>query len=96
MEPPNVLLTDIPLHPGEVEAISLAHERQLPILIEEYDGRNTAHAKGLQVSGIAGQILKGRHQKIITTREAVAFMDQLLDARRINTTLHRMVLDMIP
>ena len=69
VESPHTLLTDIPLHSGEVEAISLAYERQLPLLIEEHDGRKAAKEKGLQISGIAGQIFKSHQQKIITAQE---------------------------
>jgi hypothetical protein len=50
----------------------------------------------LQISGIAGQIFKARYQKTISTREAVAFMDQLLDARRINSTIHQVIIDRMP
>ncbi len=93
VQSPKVLLTDIPLHVGEIAAISLAIEQQLPLLIEEYDGRQAAQDKGLQISGIAGQIFKAHYQKKISTREAVAYMDQLLDARRINSSIHQVIID---
>ena len=68
-------------------------KQQLPLLIEEYDGRQAAQDKGLQISGIAGQIFKAHYQKKISTREAVAYMDQLLDARRINSSIHQVIID---
>jgi predicted nucleic acid-binding protein len=93
VQSPKVLLNDIPLHAGEIAAISLAYEQQLPLLIEEYDGRQAAQDKGLQISGIAGQIFKAHDQRTISTREAVTFMDQLLDAHRINSTIHQAIID---
>jgi predicted nucleic acid-binding protein len=45
------------LDPGEQEAIALAEERDLLLLVEEEAGRTAARAFGLEVSGIAGQLL---------------------------------------
>lgn len=58
---PTILLpSDLPLHKGEVEAISLAKELDLGLLIEDADGKEYAKRLGIQVSGIAGQILKAK------------------------------------
>lgn len=50
------------LDEGERQAISLAHQLKLPLLIEETVGRRVAMASGLQVSGIAGQIIKAHKE----------------------------------
>jgi hypothetical protein len=50
------------LHVGEAQAIQLARELALPLLIEETVGRRVALGLGLSISGIAGQILKAFHQ----------------------------------
>lgn len=57
------------LHEGESQAIQLALELQLPLLIEETIGRRVAQKVGIQISGIAGQIIKAFRQDI-TARAA--------------------------
>lgn len=46
------------LDAGERDALSLALQRGLPVLIEERVGRDIARAKGMSYSGIAGQSMK--------------------------------------
>lgn len=46
------------LNPGEREALALALEFDLPLLIEEEAGRTLARELGIRISGIAGQILR--------------------------------------
>lgn len=51
------------LDKGEREAIRLALELELPLLIEEEAGRAVARELGLHISGIAGQLLKAARGK---------------------------------
>ena len=66
------------LDEGEKQAIELAYEQNLPLLIEEEKGRNLAQTLGLQISGIAGQILKAHRQEIIEVAEAKQKLQELL------------------
>ena len=51
------------LDKGEREAIRLALELELPLLIEEEAGRTVARELGLHISGIAGQLLKAAREE---------------------------------
>jgi len=55
-----VLPEFLPRDPGRQQAIQLASELELDLLIEEEAGRQTAKnaEHGLHISGIAGQLLK--------------------------------------
>lgn len=72
------------LDEGERQAIALALERRLPLLIEEEAGRTVARHLGLRISGIAGQLLKAVRVNVLPTAEASAKLDQLHRAGRIN------------
>lgn len=72
------------LDKGEQEAIQLAFERELPLLIEEAAGRAVARGLGLQISGIAGQLLKATREGTISVDEALAKLTELRRAGRIN------------
>jgi predicted nucleic acid-binding protein len=84
LEVPGVELLDI----GEREAIQAALERGLPLLIEEEAGRQCARSLGLQISGIAGQIVKAFRAGLISSREAQDKLRELFEAGRINRKLH--------
>ena len=58
------------LDEGEKEAISLAYQLKLPLLIEETIGRKIAQSVNIPISGIAGQILKAYREKIVKRKEA--------------------------
>lgn len=76
------------LHEGERQAIQLALELQLPLLIEETVGRRVARHLGIPISGIAGQIIKAFRQEIITAAEARAKLSELFQAGRINRKIY--------
>ncbi len=77
------------LHEGEKQAIQLALELQLPLLIEETIGRHVAKSLGIPVSGIAGQIIKAFQQEVISATEAYNKLDELLKAGRINQKIYK-------
>lgn len=80
------------LHEGESQAIQLALELQLPLLIEETIGRRVAQKVGIQISGIAGQIIKAFRQDIISATEARDKLSELLRAGRINQKIYEALL----
>jgi predicted nucleic acid-binding protein len=84
------------LHDGEMQAIRLALELQLPLLIEETVGRRVAQNVGIQISGIAGQIVKALRQQVISATEANSKLDELLRAGRINRKIYEALLVVIP
>lgn len=84
LEVPGGELLDI----GEREAIQAALERGLPLLIEEEAGRHCGRSLGLQISGIAGQIVKAFRAGLISSREAQDKLRELFEAGRINRKLH--------
>lgn len=76
------------LDKGEQEAISLAHQLKLPLLIEETMGRKTAQTANVHISGIGGQILKTYRGKIIKKKEAEDKLNELYLAYRINKKIY--------
>jgi len=76
------------LHEGERQAIQLALELQLPLLIEETAGRRVAQSVGIEISGIAGQILKAFRQGIFSATEAHDRLDEMFRAGRINRKIY--------
>lgn len=83
-EVPGVELLDA----GERGAIQIALERGLPLLIEEEAGRRCALGLGLQISGIAGQIIKAYRAGLISAGEARDKLRDLFEAGRINRKIH--------
>ena len=72
------------LDQGEREAIRLAFELGLPLLIEQEAGRAVARELGLQISGVAGQLLKAVREEAISTDDALAKLTELRRSGRIN------------
>ncbi len=72
------------LDPGETDAILLALELDMPLLIEEEAGRRVAQRVGLPISGIAGQVLKALRAGMLPADEAQQKLRELLAAGRIN------------
>lgn len=85
---PHELPEEERLHEGAIQAIQLALELQLPLLIEETVGRRVAQSVGLQISGIAGQVIKAFRQGILSATEAQDKLSELLRAGRINQKIY--------
>ncbi len=79
------------LDEGEREAIQLALELELPLLIEEEAGRRVARKLGLQISGIAGQLLKALREEVISEDDASTKLTALRQAGRINREIFEAV-----
>ncbi len=78
---------------GERQAIQLAFQKRLPLLIEEEAGRKLAQALGIKISGIAGQILKAYRNEFLTATSAQDKLTELLRAGRIGKKLHKRLLE---
>jgi predicted nucleic acid-binding protein len=81
------------LHGGENQAIQLALERELPLLIEEEAGREVALEAGLRISGIAGQLLKAVRVGVLPVENGIEKLEALLRAGRINTLIFEGIRD---
>ncbi len=76
------------LHDGEKQAIQLAIERKLPLLIEETVGRDIAERLGIQFSGIAGQIIRAFREGYISLPEVYSKLSELFQGGRINKKIY--------
>jgi predicted nucleic acid-binding protein len=83
-------------HVGEAQAIQLARELALPLLIAETLGRRVAQGLGIAISGIAGQILKAFRQGSLTAQEARDKLLELFQAGRMNRRIYEALLAVIP
>ncbi|PSQ81571.1 MAG: hypothetical protein BRD46_01785 [Bacteroidetes bacterium QS_8_68_15] len=72
------------LDPGEREAIALALEFDLPLLIEEESGRAIARELEIRISGIAGQLLRAVREEPVGTAQASRMLTELRRKGRIN------------
>jgi hypothetical protein len=93
LEPSEQLISlQLVLDPGEAEAITLALERQLPILIDERKGRAIALQKHLIVTGFAGLLLLAVRKNVLQPAIAQSMLDQAIsDGFRISDKLYKQV-----
>ncbi|MBF0398451.1 MAG: hypothetical protein HQK78_16865 [Desulfobacterales bacterium] len=83
------------LDEGEIEAISLAVESGLELLIEETMGRSIALNAGIKISGIAGQIGYAFNSGLISKEEAEENLRTLLKSGRINNAVYHAISNII-
>lgn len=83
------------LDEGEKHAITLAHQLNLPLLIEETIGRQVALSAGLQISGIAGQIVKAFREQVIDKAETESKLEELFSTGRINRKIFTLLLEAV-
>jgi predicted nucleic acid-binding protein len=57
---------------GELEAISLAYELRLPLLMDDSVARSVARGLGLDVTGTLGVLERGAAQEIVSLPEVLA------------------------
>ena len=81
------------LDEGEKEAISLAYQLKLPLLIEETIGRKIAQSVNIHISGIAGQIIKAYTGKTIKRKEATRRLGELFKSGCINRKIYNSLVD---
>ena len=91
---PRLLLLELQLDPGESEAILLADQLKLPLLIDEKAGRKIAKDFGLQVRGLVGVLYSLRQRKEISQTEMVAIVDALEQVSfRLSSALKSLLID---
>ncbi len=82
----------IVLDKGEAQAITLALEKKLPLLIDERKGRSIAQQKGLVVTGFVGLLTLALKKQIIDTRKAHWMLDQAIkNGFRLSEKLYKQV-----
>lgn len=80
------------LDPSEAEAITLALERQFPILIDERKDRTIALQKNLTVTGFAGLLLLVVKRNVLPPATAQSLLDQAIhNGFRMSDKLYRQV-----
>lgn len=84
------------LDQGEAEAITLALEKQLPILIDERKGRLIAQQKGLVVTGFLGLLLLAIQRNALTKPEAQQLLNQAINnGFHVSTKLYQQVITIL-
>lgn len=78
---PSTLLDELrqTLDAGEAEAIALAVEHSLPLLLDERKGRVAAHTLNLTVTGFAGLLILATRKQCITAEFAKLLLDQAIN-----------------
>ncbi len=69
----------INVDPGEAEAIALAYEKGLRIILDDRKAREVAHRLGLKVTGTVGLLVKAKQEGILS---AIRPLLDDLDANR--------------
>lgn len=64
------------LDKGESEAITLAKELDLPLLIDEKKGRKIAQTMHIDIIGLVGIIVALHRRNIIRSQEAISIIDE--------------------
>lgn len=81
------------LNQGEAETITLALEKQLPILMDERKGRSIAQQKGLIVIGFLGLLVLATQQTVLTNQEAKTLLNQAIkNGFRLSEKLHQQII----
>ncbi len=77
----NELFNSLKIHLdlGESEAIALAKEKNLSLIIDEKKGRKIAKTMGLKVIGLLGVVYLNVKKGFLTKREASEFMESAID-----------------
>ena len=91
-----LLLTEILalLDPGEAEALVLAKQRGLPLLVDEKKGRNVARMMGIPVLGLVGLLLLAVQRQVLTRDMAAAILQRAKDdGFHLSDRLHRAFLE---
>jgi predicted nucleic acid-binding protein len=68
------------LDPGESEAIALAKERALPLIIDEKKGRRAARRLGITITGFLGLVLFAAERRVLTPGQAMEVVEGAMAA----------------
>ena len=76
--------------PGEAEALALAKQLGLPLLIDEKKGRSLARSMGLQVFGLVGLLLLAVRRGVLQPSIAKTILDRARDnGFRLSSSLYQ-------
>jgi len=76
------------LDSGESEAIALALELRMPLIIDEKKGRKIALQEGIKILGLLGVVYLNIKKEYLTVQEAQAFLDDaIIHGYRISQNL---------
>jgi hypothetical protein len=94
LEPSEQLVSlQLVLDTGEAEAITLALEKRLPLLIDERKGRTIAQQKGLVITGFVGLLTLAIKIPVLTPIEAKELLDQAISNNfRVSDKLYQQAL----
>ncbi len=70
-------ILELQLDKGESEAILLANQLKLPLLIDERAGRNMAKSMGIEIVGLVGVLLALKQGGHITHHDVISIVDTL-------------------
>jgi len=70
-------ILELQLDAGESEAIILADQLKLPLLIDERAGRNMAKTMGVEIVGLVGVLLALKQGEHITHNDVLSIVDAL-------------------
>ena len=81
---------------GEAEAITLALERKLPILIDERKGRSIAKQLNLTVTGFAGVLILAAKKSALRPAKAQEMLDHaIINGFRLSDELYQRVSEIL-
>lgn len=86
----------VALDRGEQEAISLAAEMQVPLLIDDRRGRTVAQAQGLRVVGTLGILGAAAQRGLVDLRAAVEQLTQQTNFRIAPELVHSFLEQLTP
>ena len=82
------------LDQGEAEAIELAINKNLPLIIDERKGRKIARNFGLIVTGLAGILILATQKKVLTPNQSKMMLEtSMQNGYRLSETLYKQVMD---
>lgn len=84
------------LDAGEANAIELAANLNLPLIIDERKGRQIARQCGIRITGFAGLLIQAKRSKIMDAATALAILEQALaNGLRLAASLQQQVQDVL-
>ena len=91
---PRLPLLNMQLDPGESEAILLADQLKLPLLIDEKAGRKMALDLGLKIQGLVGLLYSLRQTNHISSEDMISIVENLGKVNfRMSNSLKALLLD---
>ncbi len=84
------------LDAGEANAIELAANCALPLIIDERKGRQVAQQLGLRVTGFAGLLIQATRNQIVDTDTALTLLEcAIQNGLRLSPALQKQVRDVL-